>query len=212
MGAQRALARRPDYSTRMVSPLSGDLEARLRGDVHCFGEALSLQTELCLKLLQADKPSPCIVLTSSLQHYLLNALKDGLDDSVSSDFESGASDAISFWRRQQLADIPEETPPSLHPRLYKASLAWLGVVTQLGHAIQTGSTGSRAASLARPRRASRRQRTGRHRGTRTLGSRSSRGVMPAPHQLKTSKVRTSFDAEDYHNRRAEPSQRPIKAS
>ena len=137
--AQRALARRPDYSTRMVSALSGDLEARLRGDVHCFGEALKPQTELCLKLLQADKPSPCIVLTSSLQHYLLNALKDGLDDSVSSDFESGASDAINFWRRQQLANIPEETPPSLHPRLYKASLAWLGVVTQLGHAIQTGS-------------------------------------------------------------------------
>ena len=70
----------------------------------------SLQTELCLKLLQADKPSPCIVLTSSLQHYLLNALKDGLDDSVSSDFESGASDAISFWRRLQLANITEETP------------------------------------------------------------------------------------------------------
>ena len=99
----------------------------------------SLQTELCLKLMQADKPSPCIVLTSSLQHYLLNTLKDGLDDSVSSDFESGASDAISFWRRQQVADINEEIPTSVHPRLAKASLAWLGVLSQLGHAVDTGS-------------------------------------------------------------------------
>ena len=162
----------------------------------------SLQTELCLKLLQADKPSPCIVLTSSLQHYLLNALKDGLDDSVSSDFESGASDAISFWRRQQLADIPEETPPSLHPRLYKASLAWLGVVTQLGHAIQTGSLApEQLLWLDHDELLVDSERVGiealEHLG---LPVKPWRNASPASTENLGKSGRT-FDAEDYQNRR-----------
>ena len=161
----------------------------------------SLQTELCLNLYQADEsPGPFIALSSTLENYLLNALKSPPENPISGDYLSGSTEALRVWRRLGITNAFRR-PDAVPELLYHATLSWLGVISLLGQFLETHPTLGPCLWIEHDEIMSEAQSVGR-KALQHLGLDSPNWATIAPDSSKAlGKSTKIFDSEAYKGRR-----------